>query len=123
MDHFVDPKRLYEEDAFHVKDYWRTDVKGLELNAGDIHRKLLQRNMAPFYSGNDIRSQVITTQSYGNSQALSPPQALEGFQRHRMALRDVGRPLTMFKSTREMINAIADAMQGKVEVSLPVRCV
>jgi hypothetical protein len=122
MDLFVEPKRLYEEDAFRVKDCWKSDVEGLESNAGDIHRKLRQHNVrhiSTFYCGNDIRSQATITQSYGDPQADSPPQALEGFQHYRMALLDVGRPLTMFKSTREMINVIADAMEGKAEVPLP----
>jgi hypothetical protein len=99
-----------------VKDYWTPDVEGLELNVGGIYRKLRQhsnvQNIATFYCGIDIRSQATITQSCGD-QADGPPQALEGSQHYRMALLDVGRPLTMFKSTCEMINAIADAMEGK----------
>jgi hypothetical protein len=109
-----------------VKDYWTPDVEGVELNEGNIYRKLPEhdvRSTVTFYCGNSIRSQVTITQSYGD-QAASPPQALEGFQRCRMALRDIGRPLAMFKSTHEMINTIAtDAMKGKEKVPLPVCCV
>jgi hypothetical protein len=106
-----------------VKDYWRPDVEGVEKE-GEIYRRLRQHNVrhiSTFYCGNDIRSQATITQSYGDPQADSPPQALEGFQHYRMALLDVGRPLTMFKSTREMINVIADAMEGKAEVPLPAQ--
>ena len=102
-----------------VKDYWRPDVEGVEKE-GETYRKLGQHNVrhiATFYCGNDIHSQAAITQSYGDE--ADSPQALEKFQHYRMALLDVGRPLTMFKSTREMINAIADAMEGKAEVSLP----
>ena len=94
-----------------VKDYWRPNGEGVEKE-GDNYRKLRQhnvRNIANFYCGSDVRSQITIRQRYGD-QAANP---LEGFQHYRMALQDIGRALTTFESTREMINAIADAVRVK----------
>ncbi|KAF9514248.1 hypothetical protein BS47DRAFT_1343410, partial [Hydnum rufescens UP504] len=92
-----------------VKDYWRPCVEGVEKE-GDIYQKLRLhkvRNVATFYCGDNIWGQKTLAQDCGDS-----PYPLEGFEHYRMGLREVGRRLTEFKSTQELVHAIADAMEA-----------
>jgi Fungal protein kinase len=101
---------LETEMEVFVKDYWRRRAEGVEKE-GDIYQKLhlhKVQNIATFYCGNDIQGQTTLTQDCGD---FDDP--VEGFEHYRMGLLEVGRRLTEFKSTQELVLAIADAMEGK----------
>ncbi|KAF9520319.1 hypothetical protein BS47DRAFT_1335924 [Hydnum rufescens UP504] len=91
----------------YLKDYWRPDAAGIEKEGViyDVLHKKGVRNIASFYCGNDVAGQTTRTQDHSSG-------SVEKFQHYRMALGDVGRPLTSFRSSRELVNAIADAMEG-----------
>ena len=112
----------------YIKDYWRPEGGEKE---GEIYRSLEEKNVPNiprFYCGNDVchevrRSNVVQKrrdnpeQVHGNNVPQEAREAVPQPKTHsvvhyRMALDRVGRKLTEFRSTRELVTAIADAMEG-----------
>ncbi|KAI5809917.1 hypothetical protein DFH27DRAFT_166563 [Peziza echinospora] len=93
-----------------VKDYWRPAVGGI-TKEGDIYKKLKEngvRHIAPFGHGNDIAGQkTIDLSKYEWAKA-----ARSTLQHYRMSLRVIGGRLQDFPSTRVLVGAVADAMEG-----------
>ncbi|KAJ2916202.1 hypothetical protein MD484_g4207, partial [Candolleomyces efflorescens] len=91
-----------------VKDYWRSTAKGV-FKEGDIYKRLEEkrvRHVPPFGHGNDIASQKTIDCSRWVEDL---PEAL---QHYRMSLKVIGTPLQEFPSTRVLVSAVADAMEG-----------
>jgi hypothetical protein len=98
------------ENVF-LKDYWRVGVDGMEKE-GEIYALLESKgvpNIAPFGKGNDVRHHTTLTHTLRNENWACWSKVME----YRMSLNVVARLLTSFKSSREFVSAIANAMMGK----------
>jgi hypothetical protein len=99
-----------------LKDTWRIDLPGM-VQEGDIYKQLHDAGVpkiAPFEVGADIPNHRTRTQDFVTKEwALPIPQALRPHQHYRLVLGVVGRPLSSFTSTWELVRAIRDAICGK----------
>jgi Fungal protein kinase len=97
-----------------LKDYWRADVDGVEKE-GEIYALLEAKgvpNIAPFGKGNDVRHHKTLTHTLRNETWACWSRVMVLLSQYRMSLDVVARLLTSFKSSREFVSAIADAMTG-----------
>ena len=100
----------YDEEkkmVVYIKDYWRPIASGYEKE-GDIYRSLEENKVpytASFGRGNDLPHQT-------RSHELCTRSNMIPLQHYRIALNKVGKHLTEFSSTHELVGAIADAMEG-----------
>ena len=92
-----------------LKDYHGVDVDGMKKE-GDIG-SLLESNCVPnfthFGKGDKFCSHITFTRTPKNKKRACLSRKL------RISLDAFTRPLTAFKSSRELVSAIADAMEGK----------
>jgi hypothetical protein len=98
-----------------LKDYWRADVDGMKKE-GEIYALLESKgvpNIAPFGKGNDVRHHRTLTHTLRNKKWACWSRVMVLLSQYRMSLDVVARLLTSFKSSREFVSAIADAMTGK----------
>jgi hypothetical protein len=98
-----------------LKHYWRADVDGMKKE-GEIYALLESKvvpNIAPFGKGNDVRRHTTLTQTLRNEKWACWSSVMVLLSKYRMSLDVVARLLTSFKSSREFVSAIADAMAGK----------
>ena len=112
----------------YIKDYWRPEGGEKE---GEIHQSLEEMNVPNiprFYCRNDVCHEVcrnnVVQERRDNpvevrrnnvpqeARETVPQPKTHSVVHYRMALDRVGRKLTEFRSTRELVTAIADAMQG-----------
>jgi Fungal protein kinase len=99
-----------------LKDYWRADVDGMEKE-GDIYALLESKsvpNIAPFGKGNDVRDHTTLTHTLRNEEWACQSRVMVLLSQYRMSLDVVARHLVSFKSSKEFVSAIADAMEGKI---------
>jgi hypothetical protein len=102
-------------DIVFLKDYWRADVDGMEKE-GEIYALLEAKgvlNIVPFGKGNNVRHHTTLTHTLRNEKWACWLRAIVLLSQYRMSLDAVARLLTSFKSSREFVSAIADAMTGK----------
>jgi hypothetical protein len=99
-----------------MKDTWRIDLRGMEKE-GAIYECLHKAgvsNIAPFERGEDIRDHHTRTHDFVSQPWARPiPRDLRPHQQYRLVLGVVGLDLTSFKSSRQLVNAMADALQGE----------
>ena len=99
-----------------LKDYWRAEGA---VKEGDIYSLLELNhvpNIPPFGKGNDVRKHATITDALKAEQKTTwarPSKEMVPLRHYRMTLGVVGRPLTSFDSSRELVSVIADAMEGK----------
>ncbi|RXW12293.1 hypothetical protein EST38_g13563 [Candolleomyces aberdarensis] len=94
-----------------VKDYWRSTTLGISKE-GDIYKKLKDNNVRhvpPFGHGNDIPGQ----QTIDLSKYKWVTEVPDTLQHYRMSLKVVGDSLKDFPSTKILVSAVADAMEGE----------
>jgi len=94
-----------------LKDYY-----GMEKE-GEIYALLEAKgvpNIASFGKGNDVRHHKTLTHTLRNEKWACWSKAMVLLSQYRMSLDVVARLLTSFKSSREFVSAIADAMTGKI---------
>jgi hypothetical protein len=103
------------KEIIFLKDYWRADVDSMEKE-GEIYALLEAKgvpNIAPFGKGNNVRHHTTLMPTLRNEKWACWSRAMVPLSQYRMSLDIVARLLTSFKSSREFISAIADAMTGK----------
>ena len=112
----------------YIKDYWRPEGGEKE---GEIYWSLEEKNVPSiprFYCGNDVCHEVhrnnVVQERRDNpvevhrdnvpqeARKTVPQPKTHSVIHYWMALDRVGRKLTDFRSTRELVTAIADAMEG-----------
>jgi hypothetical protein len=107
---------LTEGELVFLKDYWRPDVDDVEKE-GSIYAILEGKakvpNIAPFGTGDDVRDHKTLTQTLTTMPWAIPTENLIRLRHYRMTLKVIGRRLTEFRSSREFLGAIADAMEGE----------
>jgi hypothetical protein len=111
-----------------MKDYWRPNVADIEKE-GNIYKILHDHKVdyiAEFGTGNDVRNHVTRTQEFLNKgwALRRRPQGGEAVVltplcQYRMTLLVIGEPLINFKSSKQFVSAIADAMKGMDSLSAP----
>lgn len=111
---------LANKQLVFLKDYWRPDVDTI-AKEGDIYLDLEEHqvpHIAPFGMGNDVRNHTTSTQALNNSRidnSTATPHEI-GLRHYRMTLNVVGRSIYGLKSSRELVSAIADAMEGESSI-------
>jgi len=101
-------------NSVFIKDYWRTVMPGMEKE-GEIYKILEQHkvpHIAPFGVGNDLRDYTTVTHTLRSEDWACWTSEMVQLRLYRMSMNVVGRSLTNFKSSREYVMAIADAMEG-----------
>jgi hypothetical protein len=102
-------------EVVFLKDYWRADVDGM-AKEGEIYAILESKgvpNIAPFGKGNDVGDHTTLMHTLRNEKWACRSRVMVLLRQYRMSLDIVARLLTSFKSSREFVSAIADAMTGK----------
>ena len=98
-----------------LKDTWRIDLPDV-VKEGDIYNVLHEAKVpfiAAFLCGGDIIDHRTRTQDFLSEPSTPPIQkSLRPHQHYRLVLGVVGRDLTSFDSSWEMVGAIRDALQG-----------
>jgi hypothetical protein len=103
------------KEIVFMKDYWRADVDGMKKE-GEIYALLESKavpNIAPFGKGNDVRHHTTLTHTLRNENWACWSRDMVPLSQYRMSLDVIARLLTSFKSSREFVSAITDAMTGK----------
>ena len=112
----------------YIKDYWRPEGGKKE---GEIYRSLEKKNVPNiprFYCGNNVCHEVcrnnVVQERHDNPVEVCRNNVLQGVCEtvpkskthsvihYQMALDQGNRKLTEFRSTHELVTAIADAMEG-----------
>lgn len=114
----TEPKLVY------LKDYWCTDLPRIQKE-GVVYRKLRDAdvpNIPVLGPAGDVlfdaKTQRTKTQDYlkvsrGNHRWCLGRPSVEPYVHYRLVLETVGQPLNTFSSTRELCQAIRDAIVGK----------
>ena len=107
----------------YLKDFWRTDLPGIQKE-GDVYRELHSAqvsNIARLGLAGDVPKtpgsmdtepgevQRTRTQEFGDGCGRAH---VDPYVHYRLVLETLGRPLTTFKSTRQLCEVIRDAIVG-----------
>src|SRR6266404_930493 len=107
----------------YLKDFWRTDLPGIQKE-GDVYRELHSAkvpNIARLGLAGDVPRtpgsvdtepgdfQRTRTQDFGDGPGR---ERVDPYVHYRLVLETLGRPLTTFKSTRQLCEVIRDAIVG-----------
>ncbi|KAI0319060.1 hypothetical protein OF83DRAFT_1112345 [Amylostereum chailletii] len=98
----------------YLKDTWRIAEAGLQKE-GDVYRRLHEQgvlHIAPMLCAGDVDGQRTLTQDFVEEPWACGAAEIVAHQRYRVVLGVVGRPLDSFKSTFELCQAIADAVEA-----------
>jgi hypothetical protein len=120
----------------YLKDFWRTDLPRIQKE-GDVYRKLHDTDvpnipalgpagdvpLLPDHAGTfPLAVQRTKTQDYlkgfGRGEWCSGQPYVKPYVHYRLVLETLGQPLNTFKSTRQLCEAIRDAIVGKECVSV-----
>jgi len=104
-----------------MKDTWRVSLPSVKTE-GAIYRRLHAANVshiARFVQGGDVVSPFCRTRSHKFAKRFG--LKFRPHSHYRFILEDIGRDLTSFSTTKELVDALADALQGtQSEISLHV---
>ena len=107
----------------YLKDFWRKDLPGIQKE-GDVYRELhlaQVSNIARLGLAGDVPRtpgsvdtepgdfQRTRTQDFGDGPGR---ERVDPYVHYRLVLETLGRPLTTFKSTRQLCEVIRDAIVG-----------
>ena len=95
-----------------MKDTWRVSLRGMQTE-GAIYRRLHAANVshiARFIRGGDVTSPFCRTRSYKFAKRFG--LQLRPHNHYRFILYDIGRDLTSFTTTKELVETLTDALQG-----------
>ncbi len=114
----------------YLKDFWRTDLPRIHKE-GDVYRKLHDAKVPNIpalgpsgdvplspHQANTLAVQRTKTQDYvrgsGRGHEWCPGRpVVEPYVHYRLVLETLGQPLNTFNSTRQLCQAIRDAIFGK----------
>ena len=98
--------------AVLMKDTWRVSLDGVQTE-GVIYKRLHAANVshiARFLRGGDVTSPFCRTRSHKYASRFS--LKLRPHSQYRFLLDDIGRDLTSFSTTKELVDSMAGAFQG-----------
>ncbi|KAF9483011.1 hypothetical protein BDN70DRAFT_828166 [Pholiota conissans] len=112
---------IVDKRVVFLKDYWRPETHAKEGTIYDTLEWYKVEKIAKFGTGNDVRDHITLTHEYalkswachrapGEEEPIIPC-----LKQYRMTLLVIGRPLTHFRSTKEFVSAVADAMEAHDE--------
>jgi hypothetical protein len=102
-------------EVVFLKDYWSVDVDRMEKE-GKIYALLESKsvsNIAPFGKGNDVGNHTTIMHTLRNEHWACWSREMVLLRQYRMSLDVVAPYLVLFKSSKDFVSAIADAMVGK----------
>jgi hypothetical protein len=106
---------IHEKRKVFLKDTWRVGQPNM-VKEGDVYEVLEAAGVsciAPFLRAGDIANRRTRTRDFVDKSWARPlPRALRQHHQYRLVLGVVGRPLTSFISSWEMVNAMGCALQG-----------
>ena len=108
--------------AVLMKDTWRVSIRGMQTE-GAIYRRLHEANVshiARFIRGGDVTSPFCRTRSHKFAKHFG--LRLRPHSHYRFILDDIGRDLTSFEMTKELVGTLADALQGTQSEDSPATC-
>ena len=95
-----------------MKDTWRVSLRGMQTE-GAIYMRLHAANVSHiprFIRGGDVTSPFCRTRSHKLAKRFG--LRLRPHSHYRFILDDIGRDLTSFATTKELVETLADALQG-----------
>jgi len=95
-----------------MKDTWRVSLDGMQTE-GAIYRRLHAANVSHiprFLRGGDVTSLFCRTRSHKFARQFG--LRLRPHSHYRLILDDIGRDLTSFTTTKELVETMAGALQG-----------
>ena len=101
------------QQVVFLKDTWRIDSDDIEPE-GVTYRKLHEKNVhniATVEASGDVGCSTVT-QSLTNEPWSKVKEKITGHVHYRLVLKEVGRRLTDFICTRDLVNAVRDAIIG-----------
>ncbi|KAF9474211.1 hypothetical protein BDN70DRAFT_776044, partial [Pholiota conissans] len=109
-----DPK---EKRVVFMKDTWR--IEGIDKE-GQIYAELHAahvEHIAPFERAGDLNHRTRAQECVGEAWArLGTKRPFRTYQHYRLALGVVGRDLESFKSTKELVTAVRDAVVAHSQI-------
>jgi hypothetical protein len=106
---------LENKRVVFLKDTWRIDMANV-VKEGEIYESLHNAHVshiAPLLCAGDVPLHRTRTQDLSTKPWTGPiERSLRPHHHYRLVLGVVGRDLTSFDSTWEMVNSIRDAVQG-----------
>ncbi|VDC04366.1 unnamed protein product [Peniophora sp. CBMAI 1063] len=104
-----------------MKDAWRLDEDGFEKE-GDTYAKLaklenIEGLIPEVLCAGDVRNsdgtrQATATQDHVGADWASKSQNIHRYVHYRIVFKTIGRPLTTFKNTKELVQVMADALRA-----------
>ncbi|ETW82607.1 hypothetical protein HETIRDRAFT_314935 [Heterobasidion irregulare TC 32-1] len=98
----------------YLKDSWRYVAEGYKKE-GETYRDLLKANVQRIprlLCSSDIDGQETRTHQFYGEPWCSRVSAVKHHQHHRLVLRDLGRPLRQYNSTKELSQVILDSIEA-----------
>ncbi|KAH7918459.1 hypothetical protein BV22DRAFT_1134581 [Leucogyrophana mollusca] len=105
---------LEKKKVCYLKDTWRVDMPGM-VKEGDVYTKLMEHNVrhiAPLECAGDVHDHVTIAQDYVGAEWACRTKVLTKHRHYRLVLGVIGRDLTSFANTRELVSAVRDALQA-----------
>ncbi|KAI0319149.1 hypothetical protein OF83DRAFT_1031645, partial [Amylostereum chailletii] len=102
----------------HLKDTWRVNLPALE-DEGTIIRKLQEANVphvGDVFLASDVlqngKTSDTATDTYACSEWAHLNTATTPYRYYRIISKTVGRPLTTFSCSKQLVQAVADAIEA-----------
>ncbi|VDC06334.1 unnamed protein product [Peniophora sp. CBMAI 1063] len=104
-----------------MKDAWRLEEDGFEKE-GDTYAKLaklegIEGLIPEVLCAGDVRDsngdvQATVTQDYVDAEWAARSDNIHRYVHYRIVFKTIGRPLTTFKNTKELVQVLADALKA-----------
>ena len=113
-----------KERVIYLKDMWRflSDLSGVEVipehNIYAILSEVGTPNIPEVIAGEDVPDGMTKTQEVVDAEWLCVKPKITPRQHYRLVLGTVGRPLTTFRNTKELVTGVLDAIEGTVYTRL-----
>ncbi|KAI0672107.1 hypothetical protein C8Q78DRAFT_1077680 [Trametes maxima] len=107
-----------QRTAVFIKDYWRADIPELYLTEYETYLKLWESPDSDMFiptllGGGDVVLNPDGKRQLTLTDTFFTEPALPGRVHTRLVLKEVCRPLTSFKESRELVSVLYDALRGK----------
>lgn len=98
----------------YLKDTWRISLPDF-LKEGETYKKLHAHHVpyiATVLQHGDVLNHSTETQNFRGKAWACKTVLIEPHSHYRLVLKEIGRDLTAFRSTKEYLTAITDAVEG-----------
>ena len=101
-------------ELVYLKDTWRYEADRMKKE-GDTYRKLAANGVSHIprlACAGDVGGQRTRTHDFTDEDWCCGEPAVRQHRHYRLVLKDVGRPLSKFNSTRELCQVLLEAIMG-----------